>query len=84
MKIKRCLAPFLLVLLCFCSPLSAQEQAKPSSELISLDLRGIDITELFRVLSLKTGLTIVPQAGVKGRVSLFLNNVRFEDVLDII
>ena len=55
-----------------------------SAEKISLDLRGIDIIELFKVLSLKTGLTIVPQPGVKGRVSLFLNNVRFDDVLDII
>ena len=55
-----------------------------SAEKISLDLRGIDIIELFKVLSLKTGLTIVSQPGVKGRVSLFLNNVRFDDVLDII
>jgi type II secretory pathway component GspD/PulD (secretin) len=55
-----------------------------SAEKISLDLRGIDIIELLKVLSLKTGLTIVPQSGVKGRVSLFLNNVRFDDVLDII
>lgn len=55
-----------------------------TAEKISLDLRGIDIIELFKVLSLKTGLTIVPQPGVKGRVSLFLNNVRFDDVLDII
>lgn len=55
-----------------------------TAEKISLDLRGIEVTELFKVLSLKTGLTIVPQAGVKGRVTLFLNNVCFEDVLDII
>lgn len=55
-----------------------------SGERISLDLRGIDIIELFKVLSLKTGLTIVPHPGVRGRVSLFLNNVYFEDVLDII
>jgi len=53
-------------------------------ERISLDLRGIDIIELFKVLSLKTGLTIVPYPGVKGKVNLFLNNVYFEDVLDII
>lgn len=55
-----------------------------ASERISFDLKGIDIIELFRVLSLKTGLTIVPNQGVSGRVSLFLNNVRFDDVLDII
>ncbi|OGX18040.1 MAG: hypothetical protein A3K83_06655 [Omnitrophica WOR_2 bacterium RBG_13_44_8b] len=55
-----------------------------SPEKISLDLKGIDIIELFRILSIKTGLTIVPHPGVKGRINLFLNNVRFEDVLDII
>ena len=55
-----------------------------SADKISLDLRGIDIIELLKVLSLKTGLTIVPQPGVSGRVSLFLNNVSFDDVLDII
>ena len=65
----------------------AEDVAQPitgSAEKISLDLRGIDIIELFKLLSLKTGLTIVPQPGVKGRVSLFLNNVSFDDVLDII
>ncbi len=53
-------------------------------EKISLDLKGIDIIELFRVLSLKTGLTIVPSKNVKGRINLFLNNVTFEDALDVI
>jgi len=55
-----------------------------STERISLDLRGVEVIELFKLLSVKTGLTIVPQPGVKGRVNLFLNNVCFEDVLDII
>jgi type II secretory pathway component GspD/PulD (secretin) len=62
----------------------ASQTISVSAEKISLDLRGIDIIELFKLLSLKTGLTIVPQPGVKGRVSLFLNNVSFDDVLDII
>ncbi|OGX16584.1 MAG: hypothetical protein A2166_01535 [Omnitrophica WOR_2 bacterium RBG_13_41_10] len=55
-----------------------------STERISLDLRGVEVIELLKLLSVKTGLTIVPQPGVKGRVNLFLNNVCFEDVLDII
>lgn len=53
-------------------------------ELISLDLKGIDITEVFRLLSLRTGLTIVPSKAVKGRVNIFLNNLTFDDVLDVI
>jgi type II secretory pathway component GspD/PulD (secretin) len=51
---------------------------------ISLDLKGIDIIQLLRLLSLKTGLTIVPSKSVSGRVNLFLNNVTFEDALDVI
>jgi type II secretory pathway component GspD/PulD (secretin) len=51
---------------------------------ISLDLKGIDIIQLLRLLSLKTGLTIVPSKNVSGRVNLFLNNVTFDDALDVI
>ncbi|RKY41774.1 MAG: hypothetical protein DRP85_05175 [Candidatus Makaraimicrobium thalassicum] len=53
-------------------------------ERVSLDLKNIDIVELFRVLSVKTGLTIVPGKRVTGRVNIFLNNVTFKDVLDVI
>jgi len=53
-------------------------------ERISLDLKGIDISELFRILSLKMGLTIVPSKAVSGRVNIFLNNLTFEDALDVI
>ena len=81
-KNSRCpLFIFLLLFCCLATALLAQE---PSQERISLDLKGIDIIDFFKILSLKTGLTIVPQAGVKGRINLFLNNVRFEDILDIV
>jgi len=65
---------------------SALSSEKPAvtSEKISLDLKNIDITELLRILSLKTGKTIVSGREVSGRISLYLNNVSFLDVLDII
>lgn len=53
-------------------------------ETISLDLRGINIIELFKVLSQKSGLNIVPSSKVRGRVNIFLNNVTVEDVIEII
>ena len=53
-------------------------------ERISLDLKGVDLVELFRILSLKTGLTIVPTKEVSGRINVYLNNQTFEDALDII
>ena len=54
------------------------------SDMISLDLKGMNIIELLRVLAMKTGLTIVPSKGVSGRITLFLNNVSFQEALDII
>ncbi|MDD5431549.1 MAG: secretin N-terminal domain-containing protein [Candidatus Omnitrophica bacterium] len=53
-------------------------------ERLSLDLKGIDINELFRILSLKMGVTIVPTKSVAGRVNIFLNNLSFEDALDVV
>jgi type II secretory pathway component GspD/PulD (secretin) len=69
------------------SPISEEEVnegVKVSKERISLDLKGIDIAELFKILSLKMGLTIVPSKGVTGRINIFLNNLSFEDALDVI
>ena len=59
----------------------AQESA---SDNISLDLKNVDIVELLRVISLKTGKTIVPSKEVVGRITVYLSNVDFNDVLDII
>jgi len=53
-------------------------------EEISLDLKGIEINELFRILSQKMGITIVPTKNVSGRINIFLNNLSFEDALDVI
>jgi len=57
---------------------------KIDKEKISLDLKGIDIIELFRILSVKMDLTIVPTKAVTGRVNVFLNNLTFDDALDVI
>ncbi len=51
---------------------------------ISLDLKGVDIIELLKILSMKMDMNIVPTKEVMGRVNVFLNNVTFEDALDII
>ncbi len=51
---------------------------------ISLDLKGVDIVELLKILSQKMNINIVPTKEVTGRVSVFLNDVTFEDALDVI
>jgi len=55
-----------------------------AQDTMTLDLKGIDVTELFRILSLKMGVTIVPTKSVAGRVNIFLNNLTFDDALDVI
>ncbi len=55
-----------------------------NNELISLDLKGIDITDFFRILSLKIGKSIVPTKGVSGKATFYLNGLTLEDTLDVI
>jgi type II secretory pathway component GspD/PulD (secretin) len=57
---------------------------KVTNEEISLDLKGIDLNEFFRIISLRMGITIVVSKGVTGRVNIFLNNLTFDDALDVI
>lgn len=60
---------------------TVQESAQDK---ISLDLKNVDIVELLRIVSLKTGKTIVPGKDVAGRITVYLSDVAFNDVLDII
>jgi len=66
---------------------SNSEQSADSfteNDKISLDLRGVEITELFKILSRRGNLNIIPSAQVKGRVNIFLNDVSVEDAIEII
>lgn len=53
-------------------------------EKITLDLKGVDFSELIKMLSVKSGLTIIATPAVQGRVSVFLNNLSFDDALEVI
>ncbi|MDD5130903.1 MAG: secretin N-terminal domain-containing protein, partial [Candidatus Omnitrophica bacterium] len=59
------------------------EKATPSDK-ISLDLKGVDINEAFKILSNKSGITIVNPPEIKGRVSISINDLSFTDALDVI
>jgi type II secretory pathway component GspD/PulD (secretin) len=50
---------------------------------ISLDLRNIDIVDSLKYLSMKTGLNIVTNKSVTGRVTLSVENAVAKDVFDI-
>jgi len=91
MKVNNVMIP-ILALVFLISPLSAETNSRQESQLIqespqdkiSLDLKNVDIVELLRIVSLKTGRTIVPSKEVSGRITIYLSNVAFNDVLDII
>ena len=58
---------------------SAQESGK-----ISLDLKGMDIVEVVKMLAAKGSLNVVLGSDVKGKVTIFLKSVNLMDALDII
>ncbi len=51
---------------------------------ISLDLRGMDIVDTIKFLSMKGSLNIVTSKSVAGRITLFLKNVTIADTLEVI
>ncbi len=54
------------------------------SELISLDLKGMDIRDVLKILSQKSGLNIVADSGVSGTVTLYLKDVTIADAISVI
>jgi len=64
-----------------------QPISKPTSanmsQLITLDLRGMDVTDALTYISLRSGANIVSSKLVTGRVTLQLKDVPLQDVFDI-
>ena len=58
--------------------------AAASGKLISLDFKDADIVNLLRILSAESGRNIVAGDDVKGKVSVSLHNVTWEQALDTI
>jgi type II secretory pathway component GspD/PulD (secretin)/Flp pilus assembly protein TadD len=87
---KNCLSLFIVVVFLispfgvYCAQENQQDQEESANDKISLDLKNVDIVELLRIVSLKTGKTIVPSKEVAGRITVYLSNVAFNDVLDIV
>ncbi|MBI1734403.1 MAG: secretin and TonB N-terminal domain-containing protein [Candidatus Rokubacteria bacterium] len=58
--------------------------AAPSGRLISLDFKDADVVNLLRILAAESGKNIVISDDVKGKMSITLKNVPWEQALDII
>ncbi|MDO8535933.1 MAG: TonB family protein [Candidatus Omnitrophota bacterium] len=59
-------------------------QAVQDSGKISLDLKGMDVIEVIKMLATKGNLNIVLGGDVKGRVTIFLKSVNLMDAFEII
>lgn len=59
-------------------------EGKGLDELVSLDLRNIEVTEALRFLAMKAYINLAVSSEVSGRLMLLLNDVPIRDVLDII
>ena len=57
---------------------------KKAKNLISLDLRNVDISSVLQIFSKETGISIIAGRDVYGKVTVILNNVTPEDALDMI
>lgn len=65
----------------------AAQEIPPAAEIpktVSLDIKGMDIQEVLKLLSKQTGFNIVSGPDVKGRVSIYLEEVDIWEALTVI
>jgi type IV pilus assembly protein PilQ len=58
--------------------------AAPSGRLISLDFKDADVVNLLRILAAESGKNVIIAEDVKGKMTITLKNVPWEQALDII
>ena len=66
------------------APAPAASAPTSGEKLISLDFKDADVVNLLRILAAESGRNIVSGDDVKGRVSISLKNVTWEQALDTI
>ncbi|MDD5584489.1 MAG: secretin N-terminal domain-containing protein [Candidatus Omnitrophica bacterium] len=71
------------------SPVQAQPAVlitgeSPTQNKISLDIKGMDIVDVLKMLANRSGMNIVVGKNVTGRVTLFLKNVDVWDAFELI
>ncbi len=88
MKIKnfgcKALIGFVVLILSvmFASNIEGQSPVPPQK--ITLDIKGMDILDVLKVISQRTGMNIVASRNVTGRVTIFLKDVDVWDAFEII
>jgi len=86
---------FIFFICCFCAPLCLAQPADDTTAAVAdtapkptildtLELKDMDINDVLKLLSLKSGLNIIAGKSISGRVTIFLQNVEVHDALTII
>ena len=73
---------FLIVIFLIVPSIKAEEV--DTLDLMSFDLKGMEIKDVLKILSQKSGLNIVADKNVEGKIELYLRDVEIMDALDII
>ncbi len=73
----------ILAAICALSPLRISYAQEDISR-ISLDIKGMDVLDVFKILSMRSNLNIVAGKNVRGNVTMFLKDVDVWDAFEII
>ncbi|MEI7751567.1 MAG: secretin N-terminal domain-containing protein, partial [Candidatus Omnitrophota bacterium] len=66
-------------------PVSAAKESQSGlDKMIFLDLRDINVIDVFKFIAVQGGLNVVTSRNVQGRSTLLLKNVKIKDALDIL
>lgn len=73
-----------LGLVSFCIAISAQAQDLPIADKVTLDIKGMDVVEVLKILATKNSMNLVIDKNVNGRITVFLKDVSAKDALKTI
>lgn len=62
----------------------SQEMEDKMEKMIFLDLRDINVVDVFKFIAVQGGINVVTSKNVQGRSTLVLKNVKIKDALDIL
>ena len=62
----------------------AAESPLKASQRISLDLKGVDILDVLKLLSQQSGLNFIAGRNVTGRVTIFVNDVDVWEAFELL
>ncbi|HTY44645.1 MAG TPA: secretin N-terminal domain-containing protein [Patescibacteria group bacterium] len=72
-----------LVLMC-AAPAFTQTVSESAPGKISLDIKGMDVVDVLKMLASRAGMSVVVGKNVSGRVALFLKDVDVNDAFEIV